>query len=130
MTVRWWISSISSSPAQYSNRSPRIYKASALIAVVCRKSIKLEVISGRLAHRCKSEINKLKPDLSLSVLAIGLATRCAFDNHIIDRYVLMALAASGCYFGNFVDYFGTSSHFTEYCITPATTYRCSVVQEV
>src|SRR6476619_1148987 len=49
----------SSSPIQLSNRSPRIYSASAARASFARKCTNSSVIRGRASSRCRSEMKRV-----------------------------------------------------------------------
>src|SRR5690348_107156 len=82
----------SSSPAQYSNRSPRIYSDSAARAGPRRKSRNRPLISGLEAHRCRSEMRRTAMAPRSSDVGGGSDTdppRSRFLDHFgpLDDYV-------------------------------------------
>src|SRR2546426_4044523 len=112
----------SSSPAQYSNRSPRMYKDSAARAGPRRNSKKTRLISGRDAHRCRSEMKKTAKG--------SLDHFRPLDDHVLHGYVGVTAALSGLDLSDFVDHVPAFDDLAEHAVAPALGVLGRVVEEV
>src|SRR5881296_3021302 len=112
----------SSSPAQYSNRSPRMYRDSAVRAGPRRNSKKTRLISGRDALRCRSEMKKTAKG--------PLDDFRPLDDHVLDGYVGVTAAFSGLDLFDFVDHVPAFHDLAEHAVAPALGAGRRVIQEV
>src|SRR6266705_1288247 len=115
-------SSTSSSPAQYSNRSPSMYRACAPRAGTRRNSKKTRLISGRDAHRCRSEM-KRTGNGSLNHFHV-------LDDHVLYGHVGVTAAFSGLDPFDFVDDVPAFDDLAEHAVAPALGAGRRVIQEV
>src|SRR5688500_15658871 len=99
----------SSSPIQYSKRSPRTYSAAAWLAVSSTKPMNLSLASGRSSLRCRSETKRL--------LATDHAGR--FDDDGRARHVLMHALVGGGHGDDLVDDVHAAHHLGEHGIAVA-----------
>src|SRR3989441_6686896 len=111
----------SSSPAQYSNKSPRMYKDSAARAGPRRNSKKTRLISGRDAHRCRSEMKKTAKG--------PLDDFCPLDDHVLQGLVGVTAAFSGLDTLYFVDHVLAFDYLAEHAVAPTLGGRGRVVEE-
>src|SRR5882672_12602344 len=109
-----------SSPTQDSNRSPRMYKASASPASVARKLKNCSVIAGRVASMCKSEMKSAATwALQPPRLRAGDALD-SFDHHGLERRVFLeGCARAGRNVADPVDHIHALNDLAEYCIAPS-----------
>src|SRR5881396_887114 len=114
-------SSTSSSPAQYSNRSPRMYRDCAPRAGPRRNSKKTRLISGRDAHRCRSEM-KRTGNGSLNHFHV-------LDDHILHGHVGVTSAFSGLDLFDFVDHVLAFGDLAEHAVAPTLGILGGVVEE-
>src|SRR5438552_6689487 len=112
----------SSSPAQYSNRSPRMYRDSAVRAGPWRNSKKTRLISGRDALRCRSEMKKTAKG--------PLDDFRPLDDHVLDGHVGVTAAAAGLYPLDFVDDVLALDDLAEDAVAPALGAGRRVIEEV
>src|ERR1700691_1032172 len=112
--------SASSSPTQDSNRSPRMYRASAPAASVRRKLKNCRVISGRLASMCRSEMK------SVATRSRGGGVN-AFDfqdHDLFERSIFLERAhLAGGHVADLVHHLHALDNFSEHCVTPARLVR-------
>src|SRR5688500_6441400 len=108
----------SSSPIQYSKRSPRTYSAAAWRAVSSTKPMNLSLASGRSSLRCRSETKRL--------LATDHAGR--FDDDGRARDVLVHALVDGRHAEDLVHHVHAAHHLAEHGVAVAVLSR--VVEEV
>src|SRR3989442_845292 len=111
----------SSSPAQYSNRSPRIESDSAPRAAPRRNSKKTRLISGRDALRCRSEMKKTAKG--------PLDDFCPLDDHVLHGHVGVTAAFSGLDTLYVVDHVLAFDYLAEHAVAPTLGVRGRVVEE-
>src|SRR5471032_949420 len=114
----------SSSPIQASNRSPRMYSASACGASSRRKRRKPAVIAGSCAQRWISAIKNVVIKCQL------FADGNAFNDHVFFWNVLVHAAATGFHAFNRIDHVLTFYHFCKHAVAPALCVFASVVKEI
>src|SRR5713101_5458033 len=112
----------SSSPAQYSNRSPRMYKNSAARAGPRRNSKKTRLISGRDALRCRSEMKKTAKG--------PLDYFSPLDDHILHGHVGVTSAFAGLDLLDFVDHVPAFDDLAEHAVAPTLRVRCRVIEKI
>src|SRR5690349_21474146 len=120
-TVRLNGSSASSSPAQYSKRSPRIHSSPARAAAPRRNSKKTRLISGRVSERCRSEMNR--------TVIRALDDLRLLDDDVLDRHVAVEAALAGLHALDLVDHVPALDHLAEHAIAPALGGGLAVIQE-
>src|ERR1700678_1350661 len=119
-----------SSPTHDSNRSPRMYSASAPRASVLRNSTNWPVMSGRPASMCKSEMKSIATLVSPTWRTVTRGepgSRCrrwnAFDlqdHDRLQRRVLLERAlGAGRHGGDLIDHVHPLHDLAEHRITPA-----------
>src|SRR5208337_2250774 len=123
--------SAASSPTHDSNRSPRMYSASALRASVRINSMNCSVMAGRVASMCRSDMKRI------AMLRVAARSRSwnaldpFDDNRLHGRILLEGSLRSGRHVGDLVDHVHALHDLAEYGISPASLIRierCVVVQ--
>src|SRR5580658_8328940 len=112
--------SASSSPTQDSNRSPRMYRASAPAASVRRKLKNCWVISGRLASMCRSEMKSV----ATRSLARGFDPLDFQDHDLFERSIFLDRAhLAGRHVADLVHHFHALDYLSEHGVSPARLIR-------
>src|SRR5918994_5115265 len=118
----------SSSPIQYSKKSPRMYSASAARPLSSNSVMKRSFASGRSSVRWRSE---MKSVLNARVLLfLGGNERDCFDNHRLARHVARERSAgSGRRLGDLGHHVLARHHPAEHRVAVAIAARVAPVQE-
>src|SRR3954451_5484041 len=115
--------SMSSSPIQYSNRSPRMKSACAPLASCSMNLKKRSFASGRSSLRCRSE---MKSERKL----LGGADARRLDDHRLLRHIAReGTARAGGQLGDLVHHVHAGHHLAEHRVAVAVAARVAPVEE-